>query len=181
MVDKEEKDTDEQAEEVTAEASGKTKKLALIAGAVVVVLVILIGVPIMIFTLFGEDVVDSNLATSTEEFFPDGFYEDELDENEEALGAFYPMDTFVVNLSGGHYLRCQVQLEFFERDIPPRFYTRVVPVRDAMISLLTAQSRDDIISPRGQENLKIDLRERINEELRREDVKRVYFTQFIIQ
>ena len=38
---------------------------------------------------------------------------DELDENEAALGAIFPLDTFVVNLSGGkNYLRCQVQVEF---------------------------------------------------------------------
>jgi len=180
MVD-EEREEGAKQEEVNPQGPSKTKKMALIAGGVVLVLIILIGTPILIFSLAGGDDVNPDMAKSYEEFFPDGFYEDELDETEEALGAFYPMESFVVNLSGGNYLRVQLQLEFMERDIPPRFYTRIVPVRDAIISLLTAQSKEDIIGPRGQDNLKIDIRERINAELRREDIKRVYFTQFIIQ
>jgi len=180
MVDEEKDEGEKEAEIVPANPS-KTKKRALIAGGVVLLLTILIGTPVLIFSLKGGDGVDPDMVGSYETFFPDGFYEDELDETEEALGAFYPMETFVVNLAGGNYLRAQIQLEFMDRDIPPRFHTRVVPVRDAIIGLLTAQSKDDIIGPRGQENLKIDIRERINAELRREDIKRVYFTQFIIQ
>ena len=55
--------------------------------------------------------------------------EEPLEEGEEALGALYPLETFVVNLKGGRYITTFVaQLEFATRDVPKRFYGRIVPM-----------------------------------------------------
>lgn len=107
--------------------------------------------------------------------------EDELDEGEEAIGAIFPMDPIVVNLHGGGLIRCQIQLEFSARDIPGRFYTNLVPVRDALIELLSGKRKEDVLAVDGKSALKNSIRELINNQLRKEDITKVYFTQYVVQ
>jgi flagellar basal body-associated protein FliL len=176
---------DEDNKEAAANEPQVKKKISipLIVG-VVASLVLLVGASVVAFIFFFSDEkqMDDNLALQSEEIVVEGYHdEDEWDEGEEALGAIFPLDTFIVNISESHYIRAQIQLEFFSRDISTRFYSRVVPIRNAIISLLMAQDKEELLTPRGQENLRIDIREKVNEVLRREEVKSVYFTQYVIQ
>ena len=107
--------------------------------------------------------------------------EEELHEGEEPLGAIFPFETFTVNLSGGRYLRAQVQFEFTTRDVPRRFYARLVPLRDAIIASMTAKTSADLDTVRGKETLKGDLKDLVNQHMGAEVIKRVYFSQFVIQ
>jgi flagellar FliL protein len=102
-------------------------------------------------------------------------------EGEEALGAIVPLDTFLVNLSGGKYLRLQLQAEMETPDVPKRLYSRIVPIRDGIITMLTQKAAADLEGVEGKEVLKKSIKDLMNEQLRRQDVKRVYFTQFVIQ
>jgi flagellar FliL protein len=108
-------------------------------------------------------------------------HEVELAEGEELLGAIVPLDAFLVNLSGGKYIRLQVQAELETPDIPRRFYSRVVPMRDQIISLLTQKTAAELEGGDGKEKLKQAIKDIMNQQLRREDVRRIYFTQFVIQ
>jgi flagellar basal body-associated protein FliL len=105
----------------------------------------------------------------------------DAEEGEEALGAIVPLDTFLLNLPGGKYIRVQMQLEFQSMDIPTRFYGRVVPIRDAIITLISNQKADDLQTTKGKDELKDNVRKIVNGQLRKELVRRVYFTQFVIQ
>jgi flagellar FliL protein len=107
--------------------------------------------------------------------------EDELEEGEQVIGAIFPLDTFVVNLNGGKYLRAQIRLEFEGRDVPKRFYPRIVPVRDELLGILSSKRAEDLQTSQGKDNLKKEIKDSINELLRKEDVKNVYFTQFVVQ
>jgi flagellar FliL protein len=107
--------------------------------------------------------------------------EDELEEGEQVIGAIFPLDTFVINLNGGKYLRAQVRLEFEGRDVPKRFYPRIVPVRDELLGILSSKRAEDLLTSQGKDNLKKEIKDSINELLRKEDVKNVYFTQFVVQ
>ena len=166
---------------------GGMKKVILIAVALIV-LVVAIGVPVLF--LMGKkedgDAIEELSAGAAKidggELIPEGSSDqDEALEGEEALGAIFPLETFVVNLSGGSFIRIQLQLEFAERDIPQRFYSKLVPIRDAIITLLSARTSNDVSSVKGKEVLKAELKELVNDQLKREDVKQVYFTQFIVQ
>lgn len=166
-----------------APAKSRKKLLLIIAG--VVLLLVAIGVPVTIMSL-------KKSATPAEELDPDAAGgdaaapegaddEDELDEGEEALGALFPLETFVVNLKGGSLIRCQVQLEFTGRDVPRRFYSKLVPTRDALIALLAKRTQEDALSEEGRTALKGDMKEAVNELLKKEEVRNVYFTQFVVQ
>lgn len=183
---KDEKDTG--GAEQAAKKSGKGK-LLLAAGGVLVLL-ILIGVPVVVISMQepkksgAEELPIDAALIDQEDHAPveaHSYTEEELEDGEEALGAIFPLETFVVNLSKGRFVRVQMQLEFSERDVPGRFYSRIVPVRDALILLLTARTADDLSTPEGLELLKADVKSKINEVLRKELVKSVYFTQFVVQ
>lgn len=181
----------EEENEETTEADGnsgsdKKKKLLLIAGGVLL-LCIAIGAPVAIMLMKGgaetDDAHLSGDAAHTENDLQlEGIAdEDELEEDEEALGAIFPLETFVVNLAEKGYLRCQMQLEFETRDVPKRFYVRLVPIRDQIITLLNSKKRSDLLSAKGVDQLKEEVKEVANEVLRRADVRNVYFTQFVVQ
>ena len=163
----------------------KSKKLLFIVIGVVLLLVA-IGVPAA-FLLLGKkesemEELSADAAKLGTDLIAEGALdEDEAMEGEEALGAIFPLETFVVNLSGGAFIRLQVQLEFKDRDVPERFLSKIVPIRDAVITLLSARTPSDIASVTGKEALRIDLRELVNDQLKREDVKQVYFSQFVVQ
>lgn len=177
----------EGAKEAAPAAAAGKKKLFMIIGGVVA-LILVVGTPVVFFTMKssqeGSESLDSGAAQEEGEdigTLEGSTDEDELQEGEEALGAIYPLESFVVNLQGGRYIRCQIQLEFVERDVPQRFYARLIPVRDSLIKLLAMRSADDATSEKGRDTLKNDIKETVNEILKREEVKNVYFTQFVVQ
>ena len=179
----------EAAEAVGAPAASGKKK-ALIIGAVAT-LILAAGVPLGYFMFKAppieplEEKKEVEIPQPVEEqSAPEGRQraaDEELQEGEEALGAIVPLDTFLVNLSGGKYIRLQLQAELESPDIPRRFYARVVPMRDQIISLLTQKTAAELEDANGKERLKTSVREIMNQQLRREDVRRIYFTQFVIQ
>lgn len=181
----EENEENKEAEQAPATSKKKSKTVLIASIAGVLVLLIAIAVPVVIFMTKGvenESLVGnldhSSDITISEEGYLD---EDERDEGEDALGALFPLDTFVVNLAGGGFIRIQVQLEFTTRDIPRRFYTRLVPLRDAIIGVLASKRKEDVSNGEGRESLKAEIRELANDLIRKENVKEVYFTQLVIQ
>lgn len=186
--DKKKEKSEGEAAPAAPVAAGSNSKQAILIGAGVAVLILAIGIPVAFFALKPsekkeENALSVNAAGKVDEsLVAEGAHdEDELLEGEEALGAFYPFETFVVNLAGGRYVRLQVQLEFATRDVPKRFYPRLIPVRDGLINMLAGRTQDDLLNEKGRENLKRDIKDFINETLRSEDVRRVYFTQFVVQ
>ena len=107
--------------------------------------------------------------------------EEPLEEGEEALGGIYPLETFVVNLTGGKYVRIQIQVEFTTRDVPRTFIGKMVVVRDGIISALNKKTADAILAENGKDSVKSAVKDLINDILKKEVVKKVYFTQFIVQ
>jgi flagellar FliL protein len=190
MAEEESKQAETGGAEVTAQApAGKRKKiLFLIIG--LLVLLVAGGVPAAYF-MFRKpaakiDELASDIAEKEDEEEDQGKRVGsgeslDFEEGEEAIGAIVPFDTFLVNLNGGKYVRVQVQVEFDSMDVPSRFYTRMVPIRDAIISLLTQQTAESLEDSKGKDKLKIAIRNLMNDVLRKEEVRKVYFTQFVIQ
>ncbi|MCI5064397.1 flagellar basal body-associated FliL family protein [bacterium] len=187
MADEEENNEEAEATPGEEKKPGSKKLLFIIGG--VVLLIFLIATPIVLFTVMGggDDEIEKEDADAAEDqeelvLLLEGFHEeDEAKEDEKPLGAFYPFETFVVNLSGGGYLRCQAVAEFEKRDIPKKFYSKIIPVRDSLINVLSNKSRRDLGDEEGRADLKAEMRDLINEEIRKAEVKRIYFTQFVIQ
>ncbi len=167
-----------------AKPAGGKKGMFIAIG--VVVLLVAIGVPVAMMSMKPKAAELSELPADAAEkepqLQPEGSHdEEEIADGEEALGAFFPLENFVVNLSGRGYIRAQIQLEFNGKDVPKRFYARIVPARDAIIGLLAARTQEDLLSEKGKEALKSDVKDAINDLLKKQEVKNVYFTQFFVQ
>jgi flagellar basal body-associated protein FliL len=179
----EKKETQEQ--ETAATGSSSRKKIVVLA--FLFVLVIGAGAPVGFFLLREPEPIIEEVPLEQvieEEEAPTAEEEGEelaLQEGEEAFGAIVPLETFLVNLKGGKYIRLQVQAEMETPDVPKRFYSRVVPVRDEIIAYLTEQTAESLEQVEGKDKLKLKVKEIMNQNMRREDVRRVYFTQFVIQ
>jgi flagellar basal body-associated protein FliL len=184
----EEEENEEGTTEGAGGSGGSKKKLIMIIGGVVLLLVA-VGTPVAIMMMKKggdekktEEHASHDSAHQESDILLEGAQdEDELEEGEEALGAIFPLETFVVNLSEGGYLRAQVQVEFEGRDVPRRFYARVVPIRDNLIDLMASRAKADLLSEKGRGQLKADVKDSINEVLRHADVRQVYFSQFVVQ
>jgi flagellar FliL protein len=177
---------DDDKEEKKEEAPpAKKSKLMLFIGVGVVVL--LIGGGAAFFLMKGKkeakEEIGADAAQSesglTSESAVDA--EEPLEEGEEALGAIFPLETFVVNLTGGKYVRVQMQLEFQTRDVPKSFLGKIVAIRDLIITALNKKTADTILAENGKESVKSSVKDIVNEVLKKEAVKKVYFTQFIVQ
>jgi flagellar FliL protein len=183
----------EKPKEIEQGSAGKTqgrKKLVMALGAVLAVLGI--GAPVGYFLMVPTEVAKEEADIRPIEIDAGKLPEPEvvaaaadeslaLLEGEEALGAIVPFDAFLVNLSGGKYLRLQLQAEMEGSDVPRRLYGRIVPIRDAIITMLTQKTAGELEDTAGKDALKKQVREIMNEQLKRQDVRRIYFTQFVIQ
>jgi flagellar protein FliL len=175
---------DEEATATPEAPKGNNKTMLLIGGAVVLLLAV--AIPLVLFLTKGEakhtEELAADAADESDIMVPEGRDdEEELAEGEEPLGAIFPLEPFLVNVSNGGYIRCQIHVEFEERDIPKKFLARIPPVRDGIIKLLGSKSKDALLSEQGREALKGDIRDLTNLVLRKELVKRVYFTQYVVQ
>ncbi len=185
MAEESEKEADKPAEAAPPKKGGMGKVL-LIVGAIVLILAG-VGIPVTLLMLKKTAPTEEVEADAAHQ--PEGHglteegaaEESELQEGEEPLGGMLPFDTFVVNLKDGRYLRVQMQFEFVERDIPKKVYPRIVPIRDAVLALLASRSAAEVLSSQGRDALKRDIRDLVNESLRKEDVKNVFFSQFVVQ
>ena len=97
------------------------------------------------------------------------------------IGPLFPLDTFVVNLKESGFIRVQIQIEFNTRDIPSIFIKKNIVVRDAVISMLSKKTKETLLSEQGKTVLKDEIKSFINELLKKEEVSKIYFSQFVIQ
>jgi flagellar FliL protein len=98
------------------------------------------------------------------------------------VGAMLPLDTFIANLAdedGKRYLKASLQVEFFASKAPEEFKTP--QVRDLLLTLFSSKQFAEIRTPEGKAVLREEIINRMNRVLRKDLVKAVYFTEFIVQ
>ena len=177
------KEEGEETSEAPVAAQGSKKKLFIIIGAAAAVVLVVVIVLAVVLTGGKEEKKDQvvEVAQQEETAAEGDEAADEMEENEEAIGAIFPLENFIVNLKGGNFLRVQVQLEFAEREVTPRFFARQVIIRDGLVTLLTSKTSEDVASAEGKDKLRSEIKDLINEVLKKQEVRRVYFTQFVVQ
>ena len=179
-------DVEKKEAEEGAQAPSTSRGKKLVIGGALAFVLVAVGAPLGYFlsqpSAKPEPQEEVNKVPEATEAVPEEDTEELVaNEDEEVIGAIVPFDTFLVNLSGGKYLRVQLQAEFVTPDVPKRLYARMVPIRDEIIALLTQKTASELEDLGGKDKLKSKVVEIINTQLRREDVRRVYFTQFVIQ
>ncbi|MGQ9531340.1 MAG: flagellar basal body-associated FliL family protein [Desulfotomaculales bacterium] len=92
---------------------------------------------------------------------------------------------FTVNLAdteANRYLRVNIVVEYQEnKELDTELERKDTVIRDAVIAFLRTKTVASIRDPAGSEKLKADLLEVVNRHLEKGEIKRVYFTEFLIQ
>ncbi len=101
------------------------------------------------------------------------------------VGPQFDLAPFVINLiddgRGPRYLRIEVKLELEAEPLRAELETRISQVRDEMLTLLSSKRQTDIETSDGKRILKDEIFTRVNKLLVTGRIKRVYFTEFVIQ
>jgi flagellar FliL protein len=109
---------------------------------------------------------------------------EEVKEPKAPLGALLPLDPFIANLnddSGKRYLKATMQIEFFDSKVPDDFNGRLPQMRDLLLTLFSSKTFAEVRTPEGKAVLREEIINRVNRVLRKDLVKAVYFTDFIVQ
>lgn len=125
--------------------------------------------------------------------------EDEEEEEQEASGGGHGgehgenkgpiIEPFIANLADAgsrRYVRLNLKLELRKAaESEPLLVERMPQVRDAVLLLLSGKTSDQLLSPEGKTTLRTELTVMLNKVLKKKKLKkavrRLYFTEFLIQ
>jgi len=101
------------------------------------------------------------------------------------VGKFIPMETFFVNLAGsrgGKIARVTMEFEVEENnsEIVQEIERRKPQIRDIIIILLSSKTFDQVSSKEGKDNLREEIKGRLNSFLTKGKIKSILFTEFLL-
>jgi flagellar FliL protein len=100
------------------------------------------------------------------------------------LGPTIALDPFIVNLAGTGgkgYLKVTLELELSDNRMITEMEKRKPQIRDTILLLLSGMTFDDVATFRGKTKLRNEITSRLNGLVTPDSVKKVYFTDFVVQ
>jgi flagellar FliL protein len=179
MAEEEKKEESGEEEEKQEKSGGGNNNIVLILIVVLLVLVLaVIGIGAYVM-LSGDD------QESTETVKQEKVEKRSHRRSEDlTVGPMYPLDKFTVNLlseNGRRFLVAKVNLEEDSEELTAELDKKTPLIRDIIISILSSKTVEEITTPKGKEKLKEEIVNQINKYLEDGEIKRVYFTEFVIQ
>ena len=160
------KDTAEQAE-----AGGSKNKLIII---IVAVVVLLIGVGVGVFMFMGGK--EEKISPEQEQAA--------LEKQAKQVGPIVNIDTFIVNIiddEESRYLKAAITLEMSSPEAAAEATERMPQIKDAILLLISNKTFGELQDLQGKIQLRAELINKINSVLVNGKVKRIYFTDFVVQ
>jgi flagellar FliL protein len=96
----------------------------------------------------------------------------------------FEIDQIIVNPAstvGSRFLSCSVAFELKNPNDLARFETREIKIRDALITILSARTVDELADARLREPLRRQILARINKLTEPAEAEAVYFKDFVLQ
>lgn len=181
---------DEQAPSEQPEAGGSKKKLFIIIGAAVGVAVVLA----VVFMMMGkgdkkEKAKEGAEATTEAKVDAHGAPVKAEAGAAGAAGAtgaanIFPLEPFIVNIYDGQelrYLKVKVEMEMVGAGVKVELDSRLAPIRDAILVLLSTKTLQDIQDIQGKNQLKDEILASINKIIPPGKIAKIYFTDFVVQ
>ena len=103
-------------------------------------------------------------------------------ENPEFIGNIVPLDMFLVNLAGSRgqkLVKVDMELEVSNTSVEKEINDIMPKIRDIIIIILSSKTYAQIATAQGKDELRNEIRDKVNLFLTKGRIKRVYFTQFI--
>jgi flagellar protein FliL len=102
----------------------------------------------------------------------------------EAQGFIYRIEPFLVNLADKErprYLKIRMDLESRETKENEDYEKRLPHLRDAILTILTGKTFGEISDSQGKNSLKGEILQKVNQMAVGMKIKKIYFTEFVIQ
>jgi flagellar FliL protein len=176
-------DKAENKEEAVAEEGGGKKKLPIWVIILIASQVVVLGGAIVAFKMIsGSSHEEKHEEASPAEQKVDPA---KVTDPKTLTGPQYDLAPFVVNLiddgRGARYLKIEIKFELESEALKTEIDTRISQIRDELLTLLSSKRQTDIETSDGKRILKDELFTRVNKVLVTGRIKRVYFTEFVIQ
>jgi len=100
------------------------------------------------------------------------------------MGPVFTLEPFVVNLGdpeGNRFLRTKISLELQNEELIEKMDKFRFPVRDSILTILSAKQYKDINTVQGKQQLRTEIVTRVEGLLGKESVKNVYFSDFVAE
>ena len=97
---------------------------------------------------------------------------------------YYPMSTFLVNLAdpgSKRFLKVVIELKLSSKEAEEECKEKDVELRDEILTELSSQESDSVVSAEDKVRLKKQLMQSLNHVLTKGKVLEIYFTDFLIQ
>jgi len=157
--------------ESAPEGGGKSKKMLLI---IIIAAVVLIGGGVAAFLLLG-----GNSDAEAEQAKKDA--EAIAGTN---IGPMVNIESFIVNIlddSGTRYLKAAMTLEVTSDKTVEEINQRMPQIKDAILLLIGNKSFSELQDLQGKMQLRAELSAKLNDLLKSGQIKRIYFTDFVVQ
>ncbi|GAB4165722.1 MAG: flagellar basal body-associated FliL family protein [Geothermobacteraceae bacterium] len=157
--------------EQAPEGGGKKKLIMIIA----IVLVVLIGGGAAAFMLMGK---------SEEELAKEKAEQEAAAMASPNVGPMVDIESFIVNIlddSGTRYLKAAITLELTDDKVAEEVSQRMPQIRDAIIMLIGNKTFSELQDYQGKMQLRAELTTSLNELMTTGKIKRIYFTDFVVQ
>ena len=154
-----------------SEEGGSKKKWMIIISAVVLLAIIGGGAA---FFLMGDKKQKSNPEAEAAA----------MAANAKMVGPMVTIDTFIVNIlddEENRYLKAAITLEVDVPTTADEITSRLPQLQDAILLLIGNKTFSELRDMQGKMQLRAELLNRINEILSKGKVKRIYFTDFVVQ
>jgi flagellar FliL protein len=174
------------AEEAKKEAEGAEeggkKKLPLWVMILIASQVVIVVVAIIVFKMMSSSHAEKPVEPTEAE---QKVEPEKMKDVKVLSGPQFNLDPFVVNLiddgRGPRYLKVEIKFELEAEGVRDEIETRISQVRDELLILLSSKRQTDIESTDGKRILKDEIFTRVNKILVTGRIKRVFFTEFVIQ
>ncbi len=162
------KDAEEKPEE-----GGKSKKKLII---IVAVLVLLIGGGVGAYLFLGGEEEEAKLTPEEEQA--------QLELQAKQVGPMVTIDSFIVNIMDdqqSRYLKASITIEVDVPEASMEINQRMAQIKDSVLLLLGNKTFSELNDLQGKIQLRAELINKINSILLKGKVKRIYFTDFVVQ
>ncbi len=170
MAKEKAKKLEEEEEQPDEKAEKPKKKTKLPLLIIIAVVVLIVGAGGAYFFMTGKG---TEQAKSTAQ-----------KDSKDVQGVNFSLEPFVVNLmdqGGTKYLKISIQLELSDAKLTEQAKNKTPQIRDAIITLLTNKTSDELITPEGKLLLKDEIKQRVSQILGEGNVINVYLTDFVMQ
>lgn len=146
--------------------------------------IFLIGIPLLILLIGGGGMAAYFLGAFSSEKLSETDLSQKNTPMIEPLGPLLKMEDFVVNImhkDSTRFLKMGITLEAKDKESGERIKNRMPQITDAVLLLVGNKNFDQIKDLQGKLQLKADLLSHINSLIGVEEVKDIFFTDFVVQ